>query len=419
VWRTDDSGGAESQLTSNCNAAHLDPGRPPCGDWAPLGPKLTEGFALPGVPARDGNYIVATTRAPGDDGTLWAGTRVGRVFVSSNADADASAVQFSRIDGASTPGRFVSGIAVDPSDPNHAWVSFSGYGAYTPESAGHVFEVHFDPATHGSAWTDVSGNIGDQPVTSVAENGENGDLYAGTDFGVLRRPNGSSVWEEAAPGLPRVAVYGLSLSQSGHVLYAATHGRSAYSIRLPSRPTVSISGPAELRVGDAVTYAASGVAFDGGAVTFAWQLPGDPPTGSGASVSFTPTTPGQATVRVTATDAGGLARTAERQVTISPAAGGSAPDTAKPTLTLKKVKRVRRPKRSTIKGRATDASGIRRVTVRFGDGRRRRATLSRTGRFTVKHRYKRAATFEATVIAVDKAGNTRTRHAKVRVLKKR
>jgi len=44
-------------------------------------------------------------------------------------------------------------------------------------------------------------------VTAIAENADTGDLYAGTDFGVLRLPRGSSVWTEAAPGLPRVAVY--------------------------------------------------------------------------------------------------------------------------------------------------------------------------------------------------------------------
>ena len=32
---------------------------------------------------------------------------------------------------------------------------------------------------------------------------------------------------------------------------------------------------------------------------------------------------------------------------------------------------MRRPKRSTIKGRATDAGRIAKVTVRFGDGKRK------------------------------------------------
>ena len=92
--------------------------------------------------------MVATERAPGDARTLWAGTRVGRVFISKNADdAQPRNVRFTRLDTPSTPGRFVSGIAVDPADPNHAWISYSGYEAYTPGEPGHVFEARYSPAT--------------------------------------------------------------------------------------------------------------------------------------------------------------------------------------------------------------------------------------------------------------------------------
>jgi hypothetical protein len=426
VWRTDDNGGKEAALVNSCNSAHLDPGRSPCGDWAPIGQNLTsDSFG-----DRAGHYVVATTRAEGDEGTLWAGTRIGRVFVSTNADARAAAVDFTRVDDdATTPGRFVSGIAVDPSDGNHAFVSYAGYGAYTPGATGHVYEVRFNPGTKQATWTDLSANLGDQPVTSIARNAETADLYAGTDFGVLRRANGSSTWEEAAPGMPHVAVYGLTISQSAHVLYAATHGRGAFTLRLPARPTVAIAGPSELRVGEPVTYGATGKASDGGPLTFAWQLPGNPPTASGSSASFTPTTPGQATVRVTATDSRGLANSAAKAVTISPASPTSTPtptptptpgDHKRPTLKVSKIKAVRRPKATIIKGRATDKSGIRRVTIRFGDGKRKTSVhLSRSGRFTVRHRYGKPARYEVTVIATDRAGNTSTKHLTARVLAKR
>jgi hypothetical protein len=33
--------------------------------------------------------------------------------------------------------------------------------------------------------------------------------------------------------MPTVAVYGLTLTQDGNVLYAATHGRGAYALALP------------------------------------------------------------------------------------------------------------------------------------------------------------------------------------------
>ena len=63
--------------------------------------------------------------------------------------------------------------------------------------------------------------------------GATGDVYAATDFGVLRLPAGATHWETAGSGLPTAAVYGLTLSQSGSVLYAATHGRGAWKLTLP------------------------------------------------------------------------------------------------------------------------------------------------------------------------------------------
>jgi hypothetical protein len=166
---------------------------------------------------------------------MWAGTRVGRLWVSSNVDVQsAKHVRFYRIDTPSTPGRFVSGISVDPADPNHAWISYSGYGAYTPGTPQHVLEARYNPTTHAATFTDRSYDIGDQPVTGIALYGATGDVYAATDFGVLRLPAGATHWEQAGSAMPRVAVYGLTLAEGAGVLYAATHGRGAYVIDLPS-----------------------------------------------------------------------------------------------------------------------------------------------------------------------------------------
>ena len=68
------------------------------------------------------------------------------------------------------------------------------------------------------------------PVTGIAQ--WNGDVYAATDFGVLRLPSGSTHWEDAAADMPKVAVYGLTVDRASHTLYAATHGRGAYSLGL-------------------------------------------------------------------------------------------------------------------------------------------------------------------------------------------
>jgi hypothetical protein len=49
----------------------------------------------------------------------------------------------------------------------------------------------------------------------------------------LMLASGSTTRADAAPGLPMVAVYNLTISVNGRVLYAATHGRGAWRIDLP------------------------------------------------------------------------------------------------------------------------------------------------------------------------------------------
>jgi outer membrane protein assembly factor BamB len=95
-----------------------------------------------------------------------------------------------------------------------------------------VFDVHFNAGTGTASFTDLSYNLGDQPITAIARDNRTGNLYAATDFGVLELRSGKTVWRQAASGLPPVAVYSLALSTQGGVLYAGTHGRSIYQLDL-------------------------------------------------------------------------------------------------------------------------------------------------------------------------------------------
>lgn len=243
VWRTQDNAGSQTMLDTQCNEFFgTGPFIPDCGDWEPLGGStLNTAGDLSGTfyggdknPGPTG-YVVATERAPSDTGTLWVGLRRGRVFVSKNAgDPTASAVSFDRIDTASTPERFVSGIAVDPEHPNHAFISFSGYNAYANAAGtapGHVFDVTYDPVAHTATWKNIDYDLGDQPITDIALD-TNGDLYVSTDFGVDVLSKGTTAWVPASTGLPSVAVYGLTIDRAHRVLYAATHGRSAWQLAL-------------------------------------------------------------------------------------------------------------------------------------------------------------------------------------------
>jgi hypothetical protein len=235
VWRTQDDNGGQAFLESNCNE-FFGTFTSPCGDWVAIGQDLAgSGFGSDKNPGASG-YVVATERAPSDNGTLWAGLRRGRVFVTSNADAPTpSNVTFYRIDTAATPTRFVSGIAIDPSNPNHAYISYSGYNAYATAAGtatGHVFEVTYDPGNHTATWTNLDHNLGDQPITDIALDSNTGDVFVSTDFGVNMRRSGGTQWVPAAGSLPPVAVYGLTIDSDARVIYAATHGRGAWKLDL-------------------------------------------------------------------------------------------------------------------------------------------------------------------------------------------
>ncbi len=84
-----------------------------------------------------------------------------------------------------------------------------------------------------ATWVDRSYNLPDFPITAVVRDDVTGDLYAASDFGVNKLPNAGTTWVVAGSGLPMVAVPGLTIVPSARILYAATHGRSAWSLQLP------------------------------------------------------------------------------------------------------------------------------------------------------------------------------------------
>jgi hypothetical protein len=182
---------------------------------------------------RAGSAVAAIERSTTDSSTAWAATSTGRLFITHNVDAaDPSAITWQRLDDDVTvdPQRFITSIAIDPKNSDRALISYSGYSATTPTTPGHVFKVAFNNGS--STWTNVSGSLADLPVNDLVRDDANGDTYAATDFGVLRKASGSTTWGLAAPGMPNVEVAGLTILSDKRILYAATHGLSAWKLRL-------------------------------------------------------------------------------------------------------------------------------------------------------------------------------------------
>jgi len=246
VWRTKANGGAAAFLEANCrfsggSAAAI------CGDWIPLGVAFP--FQAGSTPEsasrrpgdltadaygsdRAGGVIVAAERSPLDPGTLWAATSAGRLFVSKNADANGPDVAFARVDTPIVPNRFVTRIVPDRADPNAAFISYSGFNALTPAAPGHVFRAVFNPSSRLATFTSLDRDLGDLPVNTLAVDDVRGDIYAGTDFGVIVLKRGAAAWELAGIGFPEALIVDLELVASQRVLVAATHGLGIYYLKL-------------------------------------------------------------------------------------------------------------------------------------------------------------------------------------------
>ena len=129
------------------------------------------------------------------------------------------------------PNRYISGVKVDTANPNHAYVTLSGYsrkwmiGPDDP-GVGHVFQT----SNGGSTWSDVSGNLPDLPMDDVVYRG--GTLVVGSDVGVFVSSDNGATWSRLGTNLPNVVIGQLTVDPNG-VLVAATHGRGIWTMPSP------------------------------------------------------------------------------------------------------------------------------------------------------------------------------------------
>ena len=238
VWRTQDWGGNQAFLETNCAEFTTAFNNPACGDFVRLGGPAGANTAGSLVGAfyggdRVGGAINVIERTTSNTSTAWAGTTGARVFISTNVDGPAASVIWNRLDPHTTvdPSRVVTGIAIDPNNTNHAWVTYSGYSAFTPSQPGHVFSVSWSGAGTAS-FTNIDFNLPDIPLTSVVFDPLTGDLYTSSDFAVFRKKAGVSQWDIAGIGMPIVEVPKLTINPNARRLYAATHGLSVWSLPL-------------------------------------------------------------------------------------------------------------------------------------------------------------------------------------------
>ena len=234
-------------------------------NWSPVSPDLTNGDGGSGGVVFGTLTTIAV--APSDSATIYAGTDDGNVWVTSNYAATWQPI-------APPPHRWVTRIAVDPTNPAIAYATVSGLRWNDPLP--HIFRT----GNRGASWTDVSGNLPDAPANDViVDPRDPALLYVATDVGVFASGAEGTTWSPLGAGLPDgVIVNDLEfVPGTTSYLYAATYGRSMYRLDVTNRvatvppvavgPSLRLEGPRPNPWRDATTLAyvlpaAGSVTFD-------------------------------------------------------------------------------------------------------------------------------------------------------------
>ena len=186
------------------------------GNWTAISPDLTNGSG-------GGNLtfgtIISISVSPIDTSTIYVGTDDGNVWITNNGGGNWTNVS------ASLPNRWVTKVLASRSDLNTVYATFSGYRY--GEDNGHVYKSD----DNGSNWTDISTGLPDIPVNDILED-VYGNLFLGTDIGVLASPDQGANWSVLGENLPSVVVTDMHIHEASEYLYIGTYGRSMYKLDL-------------------------------------------------------------------------------------------------------------------------------------------------------------------------------------------
>lgn len=182
--------------------------------------------------------MIALAVAPSDSRYVYAANRRS-VYASTNGG-----YSWERIQVPAVPPTY---IAVDPSNPERIWITYSGYS-----TSNKVYE--FD----GTDWTNLSSSLPNVPVNTIVYQKNAGDrIYVGTDIGVFYHDNESSEWLPFNEGLPNVVINELEIHYGTGKLRAATFGRGLWETAIIDcdieTPVMEADGDLEFCSGDSVT----------------------------------------------------------------------------------------------------------------------------------------------------------------------
>ena len=120
--------------------------------------------------------------------------------------------------------RYISCIAVDPSNPLRIWVTLSQVGG------GRVFRSD----DSGASWTDCSAGLPPIPMNAViVDPADHKRVWVAADVGVYQTLNLGSSWNQFSTGLPNAMAVDLLFHKQDRVLFCGTRNRGVWAIQVP------------------------------------------------------------------------------------------------------------------------------------------------------------------------------------------
>jgi len=203
------------------------------------------------------------------------------------------------------PTKAVTSIAIDPVDPNRAWLTTAGFAVPSV----------YTTIDGGGTWTPAGNGLpAFSAQTILVDPTDSSTIYCGTDVGVYRSTDFGASWSRFGTGLPAVGVDDLKALDDGSALRAATHGRGMWELTITGatnqRPVTSINAPAlqTIQRGTTINFTGTGSDPDSDPFSLAWIFPDTwetAPASSGTPTSHTFNRAGKFPVTLRAIDAKG------------------------------------------------------------------------------------------------------------------
>jgi photosystem II stability/assembly factor-like uncharacterized protein len=189
-----------------------------------VSPTWTKVTSVGGLPEVSVSAIAASAAHPN---VVYVGFTNGVIQVSTDGGKT-----FASIELLASLKHFVTGLSVDPANPQAIAVSFSNDRTRYVFGHPHVALYSYTTEPGSGTWSIISGSLPAVAVSRVVY--DNGALVAATDQGVYATgaPAGeSTIWTRVGTEMPNVQVQDLDVAPDG--LYAVTHGRGAWKLPLP------------------------------------------------------------------------------------------------------------------------------------------------------------------------------------------